>query len=85
MRQNLVFPNVSERNKRLLFVLACLIVGMAATTSAAWEEPKRGSDDRMGLMDAIRPHAEWSLGVPIQFVVGQLRVDGDVGYASLMP
>lgn len=56
-----------------------------ATTSAAWEEPQRGSDDRKGLMDAIRPHIEWSLGSPVQFVVGQLRVDGDVGYASLMP
>ena len=36
-------------------------------------------------MDAIRPHVEWQLGQPIQFVVGDLRVSGDVAFGVLNP
>lgn len=36
-------------------------------------------------MDAIRPHVEWDLGQPIEFVVDELRVAGDVAYGSLSP
>lgn len=59
---------------------------LAATASAeGWYEPKRGSDERSALMDAIRPHVEWQLGQPIQFVVGDLRVSGDVAFGVLNP
>jgi len=33
----------------------------------AWEEPQRGTDTRSALMDALRPHAEWMLGKPVEF------------------
>jgi len=36
-------------------------------------------------MDAIRPHIEWDLGAPIEFAIAQLRVSGDVAYASVVP
>ena len=46
---------------------------------------RRGTALRAALMDAVRPHVEWRLGAPVQFVVRDLRVAGDVGFASLWP
>lgn len=63
-----------------------LAIGVAlATVSAAsaWETPARGTQLRTDLMDAMRPFAEWNLGAPVQFVVHDLRVDGDVAFASV--
>lgn len=56
----------------------------SAATAQGYTEPARGTELRADLMDAIRPHAEWALGAPIQFVVRDLRVAGDVAFASLM-
>ncbi|WP_204113878.1 hypothetical protein [Shimia biformata] len=49
-----------------------------------WHEPQRGTETRKDLMDAMRAHAEWQLGAPIQFVVEDLRVAGDIAYAALV-
>lgn len=49
-----------------------------------WEAPARGSELRADLMDAIRPHAEWMLGAPVEFVVNDLRVRGDRAVAMLV-
>ena len=62
-----------------------LLFSLIAQASYAWDEPARGSDDRSALMDAIRPHIEWDLGAPIEFAIAQLRVSGDVAYASVVP
>ena len=51
----------------------------------AWETPARGTKTRSALMDAMRPHAEWMLGAPVQFVVYDLRVQGDLAFASVGP
>ncbi len=65
-------------------ILALVFALFASQTLAAgWSEPQRGSATRQAMMDAIRPHAEWLLGVPVQFVVADLRRAGAVGYASL--
>ena len=48
-----------------------------------WEEPARGTADRTGMMEAMRPHAEWQLGAPVEFIVRDLRRAGDVGFAGL--
>jgi len=64
-----------------------LLVGWVilwASMAVAWEEPARGTATRAALMDAIRPHAEWELGAPVEFVVGQLRRDGALAYAELI-
>ncbi|KAJ56021.1 hypothetical protein ACMU_09670 [Actibacterium mucosum KCTC 23349] len=50
-----------------------------------WQEPERGSATRSDLMNAIRPHAEWALGAPVEFVVNDLRVAGGIAFASLAP
>ena len=63
----------------VVFVLAVLMPAMGW----AWEEPQRGTDTRSALMDALRPHAEWMLGKPVQFVVHSLRRSGDVAFASV--
>ena len=74
----------------MLKKLVGLIVGVGllsvvASASYAWDEPARGTADRSELMDAIRPHIEWSLGAPIEFVIDQLRVSENVAFASLAP
>lgn len=60
------------------FVIAC-------GPAFAWQEPARGSSDRAELMDALRPDAEDILGAPIEFVIDQLRVEGDVALAVVLP
>lgn len=62
-----------------------VILSAGAALAQSYSEPKRGTDTRAGLMDAIRPHIEWELGAPVQFVVDELRVAGDVGLAYLSP
>lgn len=51
----------------------------------AWSEPARGSAERRAMMDALRPHAEWLLDAPVEFVVGELRVQGNSGMAMVSP
>ena len=72
---------------RLIFalVLGVFALGVAPVFAQSYSEPARGTATRAALMDAIRPHVEWDLGEPIEFVVDELRVSGDVGYGSLSP
>ena len=65
--------------KVMAFLVAMLVAGQAL----AWEEPARGTATRAALMDAIRAHAEWQLGAPVEFVVEELRRSGDIAFASL--
>ncbi len=68
----------------MLNLFIAIIVLFAGQVSAqSWVEPARGSTERAALMDALRPHAEWALGAPVQFVVGELRMSGDVAFASV--
>ena len=72
---------------RLLFSVFLVVVACGVGTAGAqiYYEPERGTATRSALMDAIRPHVEWDLGQPIEFVVNDLRVSGDVAFASLAP
>ena len=65
-----------------VLVLGCGL-GAGAAPAQEWSEPARGSATRSALMDALRPHAEWELGAPVEFVVGELRVAGDLAFAAL--
>ncbi len=56
-----------------------------ALPALAWEEPARGTRTRAALMDALRPHAVWMLGQPVEFLVHDLRRDGDLAFASVHP
>jgi hypothetical protein len=65
---------------------AILAVGLTgATMAGAWTEPARGSATRSALMDALRPHAEWLLGAPVEFYVHEMRVQGGIAFASVYP
>lgn len=68
-------------------MVAALSTGMSArpAQAAEWYEPKRGTAERSALMDALRPHAWWNLGAPVQFVVKDLRVAGDRAFAWVTP
>lgn len=69
----------------LLTVALALMSLNAARAQQPWFEPERGSVLRADLMDAIRPIAEWQLGDPVEFVVQDLRVSGNVAFAMLLP
>ncbi len=66
-----------------LSALLTAILSASAATAETYFEPERGSTLRADLMSAIRPHAEWALGAPVQFVVHDLRSDGNVAFANL--
>lgn len=66
--------------KRFVLLAALALPGVAQ----AWSTPERGSELRADLMDAIRPQAEWELGAPVEFVVQELRVEGDVAFAAVV-
>ncbi|MBR9653037.1 hypothetical protein [Thalassovita aquimarina] len=71
--------------KFLMMMLALFLGGGTAAQADDWFEPQRGSALRKNLMDALRPHAWWNLGKPVEFVVNELRVSGDVAFAMLSP
>ncbi|MFD3190676.1 hypothetical protein ACFMPD_10420 [Sedimentitalea sp. HM32M-2] len=73
---------MKHRVRMNFFVLFAVL---APSFAAAWQEPARGSPERAALMDALRPHAEWMLGAPVQFVVHDLRRSGDLAFASVWP
>ena len=69
----------------LALVLGVFVLGGGPVAAQSYSEPARGTATRAALMDAIRPHVEWDLGRPIEFVVDELQVAGDVAYGSLSP
>lgn len=60
-----------------------LIVALVPRVALSWSEPQRGTQVRRDLMDALRPRAEAIFGTPVQFVVGTLRVEGDVAFGMV--
>jgi hypothetical protein len=68
---------------RLFAVTVLLALLSPAAGAQDWVEPERGSELRTDLLSSIRPHIEWALGPPIEFVVWEMRVRGDIAFASL--
>jgi hypothetical protein len=66
----------------LLAAAAALACGKDATAQR-YVTPEQGSAERRDLLDALRPLAVWSFGAPIEFVVLDLRLAGDVAFASV--
>lgn len=64
---------------RLLAVLLLL-----ASPVFAWDTPQRGTQTRADIMSAIRPQTEWIFGAPVEFVISDLRVQGDVAFVSVL-
>jgi hypothetical protein len=55
----------------------------AAVSAQTWHEPPRGSAERAAIMDEIRPKAEYLFAPPVEFVVGALRVSGDMAFVMV--
>ncbi|GAA6199960.1 hypothetical protein [Aquicoccus sp. SU-CL01552] len=70
---------------RVAIMVVFLLAGPVPALAQGWYEPQRGTDLRAALMDALRPHAVWLLGAPVEFVVHDLRVSGNLGFASVSP
>lgn len=68
---------------RAVFLIFLMLAG--PVSAQGWYEPQRGTPLRAALMDALRPHAAWLLGAPVEFVVYDLRVSGDLAFASVYP
>ncbi len=64
------------------------LIFCASVLRADFVEPARGTAARKALMDALRPHVEWQLGAPVEFVIHDLRLaegqglPGAVAFAS---
>jgi hypothetical protein len=69
--------------KQLILAGVLMVAAAGGAMAQSWSEPGRGTQLRKDMMSAIRPIAEWRLGAPVQFVVKDLRVAGDVGYGRL--
>jgi hypothetical protein len=69
---------------RIMKMILPLFVILALPVSA-WETPARGSADRKGLMDALRPKVEEALGAPVEFMIEDARVSGDVAFVMVSP
>ena len=65
----------------VLAIVMCLFT--VAANAQTYTEPARGSELRSDILDAIRPVAEWNLGAPVEFVVWDMRVNGDVAFVSV--
>ena len=64
----------------MLAMLAVVPVAIAAPANVGKSDPLRKV-----LLDAMRPTVEDDVGVPVQFVVQTLRVDGDWAYFAGTP
>lgn len=63
-----------------IFLAFCL----AATCAyAEYYEPQRGTAERKAVLDAMRVFAEEELGPPVEFVVYDMRVLDNQGFASV--
>ena len=67
----------------MLKALTLIAVLGLPSAALAWQEPARGTNTRADLMDAIRPIAEWDLGRSVEFVISELRVQGNVAFAMV--
>ncbi len=68
----------------LLTVMTAAVATSAEAQSApAVYTPAKGSPDRKAILDAVRPLAERDLGAPVEFVVGEFNVAGDMAFVAL--
>jgi len=68
---------------RCIALLAALCFSPHSLPAQTYKEAARGSEIRQDILNAIRPHAEWNFAAPVEFVVGEIRVAGDVAFATV--
>lgn len=55
----------------------------SGTVTAAVHSPGRGDPDRKAILDAFRPAVEQELGKPVEFVVSELNVAGNLAFVAV--
>ncbi len=65
--------------------MSALAMACVSVPASAWEEPPRGSELRASILSAIRSVAATELNPPLEFIVNDLRHDGDIAFAALQP
>lgn len=68
-----------------LLTVASVGVGTTANAQSALPvyTPAKGSPERKAILDVVRPLAERDLGAPVEFVVGEFNVAGDMAFVAL--
>lgn len=76
----------TDRRAVLCAGAGLLVAGLATSPALARTvvEPGRGTALRRQILAALRPRVERDLGPPIEFVVRQMRVAGDVCFTQVM-
>ncbi len=69
-------------------VLFTVMTAAAGTTVNAQSAPPvytpaKGSPERKAILDVVRPLAERDLGAPVEFVVSEFNVAGDMAFVAL--
>ncbi|MEZ5911786.1 MAG: hypothetical protein R3D84_05770 [Paracoccaceae bacterium] len=72
-----------HRLRTLILALTAALT-LAGAAAAQYYEPARGTAERAALMDTLRPLAIGYLGAPVEFVVQDPRVSGDLAMAFVM-
>lgn len=69
----------------MVHVVALVFVGFASFGAAAqdYNGPPHRSAERTDLLDAVRPLAEWAFDPPVEFIVSEMRVSGDVAFLNV--
>lgn len=65
------------------FLLSLALAGALVVPASGFTVPPRGTDERTDMLDAVRPLAAWLLAAPIEFVVLDIRLEGDVGFVNV--
>ncbi len=67
----------------LLLALCLALAPVTPVVAQSYTTPPKGSEARADILDAIRPHAAWNFGPPVEFVVGEMRVAEGVAFVTL--
>lgn len=78
--------------KRVIQMLQAVLLAVMATgagttanaqSASSVYTPAKGSPERKAILDVVRPLAERDLGAPVEFVVGEFNVAGDMAFVAL--
>ena len=69
--------------RKPLVLIVALCLASVSAFAQSYHTPEQGSETRQDILDAIRPLAEWSYGAPVEFLVGDIRVSGNVAFVTV--
>lgn len=71
--------------RAMLRIGSAVAMAFITTAASAWTEPLRGSETRAALMSSLRTIVAMDLSPPVQFVVSDLRRDGNIAFGMFDP